>query len=1116
MASERKPLFRPDVLYPRVSEFQLPQRAIDFRPKLADWAADITSGKADKLTESQLLPSFLTDFFTELLGYTGPIGARTRYTMTVQRTIEDIGERPDAVLGDFNGSNRPVMPVEGKGTKDPLDIPCGRPLSAVQQGYQYAINLRCDWILVTSMRQTRLYHKNADQLTYELFETEAMDCNEFLFRKFVFLLGADRVVPESGRCHLYDLLDESARVGKELTKKFYIKYADVRQDTFVQLCHDNPAVPPKKVLECAQKVLDRVLFCAFAEDRGLLPADIVRRTYEHRDDFCPRPIWDTFRGLFRSINCGNAALRVHGYNGGLFADDATLDSLAVSDEVCGYFRDFGDYDYRPAQQVMGSQRRGQIVDVDILGHIFEQSIMDLERLRNELDGLVKPAGVDQHKTRRKKEGAFYTPAFITRYIVEQSLGRVLQERFEQLRRKHFDPARGSAKAALENPSTYETSKLKKPARDALIRFWEAWQDELATIRILDPACGSGAFLIQAFDQLFAEYQASNGRLHELRGHRSLFDVDKRILENNLYGVDINEEAIEICRLSLWIKTAHAGRKLTSLDHSIRVGNSVVSDPAVDPLAFDWQGQFPEVFNAGGFDVVVANPPYIRQEWLLRFKPHWEQRFQSYYSTADIFTYFYELGLNLLREGGRLGFITSGTFARANFAAPFRSWFPTVARIERVVNFGENQPFEGAEMVYPTIAIVRKDTSPRTFKTLFVRDKVPASLAEEVEKNGVECDDMVYLEEEWRFQSRGVSGLFLRMMGMGKPLDSLSSVNVHYGLKTGLNEAWLIDSTTRQTLVERDADCDKIIKKILRGEDLRPWYVEDEARYILLIPSSANTCWPWTGHGDNAETIFADTYPSVYGHLSEYKERLIARQDKGVHWWELRACSYYDAFERAKIFWPDIAKLPRFSWDENGFFVNDKGYILTSEDPWILAVLQSRVQWFCISQLCVPLRLRGGLWQYQCKRQFVERLRIPDASEGERRALSELAQTATRHARARYQLHQTARHRILTDLGGKATGLNQKLTTWWKLDFGEFRAEVKKAFKTSIPVAERGEWENMLADWNRQHATLTESLVACEEEINDRVYALFSMSKDDIKFLEEHANHAMIDYRYGEP
>jgi len=1089
MASERKPLFRPDVLYPRVSEFQLPQRAIDFRPKLANWATDIANGTADKLTESELLPSFLTDFFTELLGYTGPIGARTRYTMTVQRTIEDIGERPDAVLGDFNGSKRPVMPVEGKGTKDPLDIPYGRPLSAVQQGYQYAINLRCDWILVTSMRQTRLYHKGADQLTYELFDTEAMDGNEFLFRQFVFLLGADRVVPESGRCHLYDLLEESARVGKELTKKFYIKYADVRQDTFVQLCHDNPAVPPKKVLECAQKVLDRVLFCAFAEDRGLLPVDTLRKAYEHRDPYERKAIWDTFKSLFRSINHGGHA------------------------ESRSY--EFGDYDYGPAQQVMGSQRRGQIVDVDNLGHIFEQSIMDLERLRNELDGLVKPAGVDQHKTRRKKEGAFYTPAFITRYIVEQSLGRVLQERFEQLRRKHFEPARGTAKAALENPSTYETSKLKKPARDALIRFWEAWQDELATIRILDPACGSGAFLIQAFDQLFAEYQASNGRLNELRGHRSLFDVDKRILENNLYGVDINEEAIEICRLSLWIKTAHAGRKLTSLDHSIRVGNSVVTDPAVDPLAFDWQGQFPEVFNAGGFDVVVANPPYIRQEWLLRFKPHWEQRFKSYHGTADIFTYFYELGINLLREGGRLGFITSGTFARANFAGPFRSWFPTVARIERLVNFGENQPFEGAEMVYPTIAIAKKVAQPATFKALFIRESVPSSLDEAIEEEGVKCDDSVYAESEWRFQNRAATELFGRLMSIGRQLRSTHGVDMYRGVVTGLNDAFVIDTPTRNALVAADPQCSKIIKKMLRGEDLRPWYFEDEGRWLIFARRG----------------IDIDAYPSVREHLAAFRERLEpqpsdwsgasgpwpGRKTGAYKWCEIQdSVDYFEAFDRPKIFWPEIGKLPRFSWDNEATFVNNKGFFLATDEPWLLAVLQARVQWFCISQLCVPLRLRGGLWQYQCEKQSIHRLRIPDTSESERSALSELARKATSIARARYQLHQTARHRILTDLGGKATGLNQKLTTWWMLDFGEFRAEVKKAFKTSIPVAERGEWENMLADWKRQHATLTESLVACEVEINDRVYALFSMSKDDIKFLDEHAKHAMIDYRYGEP
>ena len=193
---------------------------------------------------------------------------------------------------------------------------------------------------------------------------------------------------------------------------------------------------------------------------------------------------------------------------------------------------------------------------------------------------------------------------------------MLDDRFEQLRPAQQKAAKGAAKTALADPRVYDLDKLTKPARAALVKFWEAWQDELTTIRLLDPACGSGAFLIEAFDQLHATYQRSNDRLDELRGHRTLFDLDKRILENNLYGVDLNEEAIEICRLSLWIKTAERGKALTSLDHPIRVGNSVVADPAVHPKALDWQAAFPEVFAQGGFDVVVGNPPYIRQEWLM--------------------------------------------------------------------------------------------------------------------------------------------------------------------------------------------------------------------------------------------------------------------------------------------------------------------------------------------------------------------------------------------------------------------------------------------------------------------------------------------------------------------
>ena len=236
-------------------------------------------------------------------------------------------------------------------------------------------------------------------------------------------------------------------------------------------------------------------------------------------------------------------------------------------------------------------------------------------------------------TQRKQEGAGYTPAFITRYIVAQALGGVLKQRFEVLRQQHEAEATGTARKALADPNAYDLAALNDPQRKALIRFWEAWQEALKCLRILDPACGGAAFLIEAFDQRHALYEISDARLEELRGQRTIFDLDRQILQPNLYGVDLRAEAVQICQLSQWIKSGARGKRLTSLDHTIREGSSILSDPAVHPKAFDWQAAFPEVFAQGGFDVVVGNPPYIRQEWIAPFKPYWKRRFKSQATTA---------------------------------------------------------------------------------------------------------------------------------------------------------------------------------------------------------------------------------------------------------------------------------------------------------------------------------------------------------------------------------------------------------------------------------------------------------------------------------------------------
>jgi hypothetical protein len=259
-----------------------------------------------------------------------------------------------------------------------------------------------------------------------------------------------------------------------------------------------------------------------------------------------------------------------------------------------------------------------------------------------------------------------------------------------------------------------------------------------------------------------------------------------------------------------------------------------------------------------------------------------------------------------------------------------------------------------------------------------------------------------------------------------------------------------------------------------------------------------------------------TYPAVAEHLAAFESSGRERSDQGQFWWELRACDYYDEFVGPKILWPDISKLPRFSWDTTGCILNNTGYILTTPSPWILSLLQSRLMWFCISQISTPLRLRGGLWQYRCIRQFIERLPIIVPSDEEKETLAKLALQATSIAGKRYGLHQSVRHRIRTDLGGGKGELNQKLESWWTMDFPGFRKEVRSALELDIPLRERRAWEEVLSDWKESHDSLTRDLIRIEEEVNNRVYRLYRLSDDDVKLLENHCRKDMIYYSYGEP
>lgn len=726
---QNKPLFRPEALR-EVAGFRLNEDQEMARSKLKQWAERLREGAVEKMKETELLPVFITDIFEGLLGYQNAISG-AKFTLKREALVKVDGKRADAGFGRFSKDDDSFVAVlEGKGPLDPLDRPfAGRRLSAVEQAREYAGQLQIDWYLVTNLHEIRLYHKGRDTFTYEVFETQRLaGDNDAELRRFVFLLAAERVIGLHGKNQLDALLTESARLGHELTNDFYAEYRLLREHTFNDLKLANPKASLDKLLKSTQKLLDRVLFIAFSEDRGLLPREIIAQTYAHRDEYNPQTVWQNFVALFKWVDKGNDRKDVWPFNGGLFAEDAFLDSLAIPDSVCARFKTLADYEYG-----YNFASEAKLVDVEILGHIFEQSITDLEELQRRLK--EGPEAVPaKGPTKRKKEGAFYTPDFITRYIVAETLGPTLRERFELLRQKHEHAAGDhDTRGTLANPTVFNRDKLKKKLLDALAGFWHDWREELKAIRICDPACGSGAFLVEAFDQMAAEYARAQSYLTELEGP-SMYDVRKTILTNNLFGMDLNAEAIEIARLSCWIKTAEKGKTLTTLDENIKQGNSIVGQP--NPLAA-WQRHFPDAFKHGGFDVVIGNPPYVRQEWIKEDKPYLQEHYRAYDGVADLYVYFYELGLAILKPGGRLGLIVTNKWLKAGYAEALRGHLGGTAWIESVIDFGHaKQIFPDAD-VFPSILVARKPCTltsppPRRFtglrnppRTIANRRPVPA-------------------------------------------------------------------------------------------------------------------------------------------------------------------------------------------------------------------------------------------------------------------------------------------------------------------------------------------------------------------------------------------------------
>lgn len=612
---------------------------------LKNWKYSLENSNLNKTKEESVQGDFLTAFFTDILGYKKRYGNKLWNINQEQKSIVD-GSKSDGALGFFSDDITDVrVVIELKDAKTHLDKKQNRELkiTPVEQAFSYASKSgrKCNWVIVSNFTEIRFYH-SSDQSVYETFQiTELVD--EQVFKRFYYLLSSKHLINRDEDSLIERLYKDNELEQEKITKDFYKDFKQTRLKLYDHLKRNNPTSDKLILFEKTQKLLDRLIFVCFCEDTELLPERIIRKVIEVATstfDVNDMKIWTQLKGLFHSIDKGNPPHDINRFNGGLFKQDPILDSLIIKDEIFSDLVRISEYDF------------GSDLNVNILGHIFEQSISDIEEIKEEISGIDESEKKKKKKKgKRKQDGIYYTPEYVTRYMVGETIEKWLEDK-----RKELGEERLSEIPELK----VNMKKTEKAARTRVItshiEFWTAYQDAFRNIKILDPACGSGAFLNQAFDILYREGQRVNKLLGELQGGQiSSLDLDKEILKNNLFGVDLNNESVEITKLALWIKTANKHDQLTSLDENILSGNSLISEGDLSDTPFQWETKYQNIMKEGGFDIIIGNPPYgagISDE----VKNYLKVRYDSFSGVFDVYTAFVQLSIELLKDNGYLAFI----------------------------------------------------------------------------------------------------------------------------------------------------------------------------------------------------------------------------------------------------------------------------------------------------------------------------------------------------------------------------------------------------------------------------------------------------------------------------
>jgi Eco57I restriction-modification methylase len=1075
------------------------------RERLEGWA------KRELKKETQAEAAFVQRFFVDTWGYRPDgIGADS-FQLWPQFPIAGAGQggnqgKADLGVGEFGGnrSEIPQLVCEFKDIRSGLDAKQnrkGNDRSPVTQAKDYLWGARRGlfpnaqiqprFAIVTDMDEFRLYWWDGFPDRYlrfritpgDLFHQTTLLGNdeEARFDRFLFqrLFRADMLLSDAGRTRFERLIEKQGKAARRLEGEFYGHYRRYREVLINNILPFRPAgVTRSGAVRLAQKLLDRLIFTMFAEDMGLRvgfpPNALVEQLERYsKDQFLEdegHEVWDRLKLIFQRMDTGGdlGGTVIEKFNGGLFADDPDLNALRLPNRLF-VRRGQAWNEARTAEHkdtlyylavTYNFAREGDAensIGLYTLGHIFEQSIVELEALEAKAEDRLSLTEI----TKRKRDGVYYTPEWAVQRIVEETV----------------DPLFASWRSGAGWAGDVQ------PDAKAALAYWQ----RLKSIRILDPACGSGAFLIVALRHLEAEFARAIAACREAGALAQNIEPDaitEMILTDNLWGVDINPASVEITKLSLWLHTAQPKRPLSGLDRTIQCGNSLVDNSfyakrMLDDAeerdrinTFDWTGDFA----SGSFDAVIGNPPYVKLQNFVKVNADqaaWlASEASGYVSTRtgnfDLYLPFIEKGLALLNDGGRMGYIAPSLWPTLDYGEGLRGLIHAGRNLEKWLDFRSWQVFEEAT-VYTAIQIFSKAPA----------DAIALSFAGDGDISrtdwGAADYSLPYAAiaaplQPWLLAPAPVKALIERLGREGTRLDAAENTKgIIVGIQTSADHIYHLRRLAKNRYAYRPLERrekggkvvtvkgdpvevaieDAIMKPLVSGKDVKR-FLEPRTDIYLLFPYHVD------GDGARLRTPeeMAAQFPRAWAYLRGFEAELRQREKNAFDddgWYRMGRNQNLDKQEIPKLMIAQLVPELRASFDDGGhYYVNNvrvNGILPRAGNGWyLLGAMNAPLTNYVFKWLGKPKD--NGF--YEANKQFIAPLPIPNASAADRAGLSAIAQGL--------QQRRTAQ---LDDRAALDERLGACARTNWTLDriLPGVRplAEIEATMPKSVKPADRKGW-----------------------------------------------------------